>query len=853
MPNGETDVKKTELDSDKSRYSDEVVAQGKGKERLKGRLKTLKKNARERIESVLNLRTLIVIGLVTVFLGVYIYNVTSINRLGEEVRQKKELYEQLFSLVSEKKSKLEYLQRSENISSRARSPRSEYERKKDAQCKNRLILVLLIMSFALFGVIFRIFTVQILEGSVYKEKAQRQQIRVIEVKPARGDIIDREGEKLANSVRGYSFAVYLVFLNEIIESKIRSEGKQSSKISSLLALEKRRIATLFSKTFNKSEEYYLNKLKKNEKFIWLERYVPMLKSENVIAQKNKAIIAVKEEIRHYANMAGQVIGITNIDNKGVFGIEKRWDDVLRGEKGLYIYERAQKGRSRLSVEQNQIEPKKGGTVELTINMKMQEVLEGEIKQKVLKTGAQSGFGAIMNVNTGEIMGMGNYPFFDMHTRNNLTKETERNRMLTESLEPGSTFKLISLAVAIERGIVNPTDEVDCAGGEYKIYDRVVRDHEKLKKETFLYAFAKSSNIAIVKMSQHKLFTNDYFFKKIIDFGFNQKTNIDISGEVSGKVKPLSEWTGITKSWMSYGYEIQVTPIQLLAAYAAIANDGILMKPYIVKKISGIEGDVIHVGKPREVRRVVSKKVAKEIKAYLKAVVDSGTAQTAKIEGISVAGKTGTAQQYVMGSYKTGSYFSSFVGFFPVENPMYAIFIGIQNPTKGYYASYAAAPAFAEIGAKIVSVMRADEREILLSEQIQQNKEALYLDTASSVIVPDLRGLTEVEAKKLLRFHQLDYQKKDLKKALRNAEVEYVEAQGISVGTKVKIWTKVPIKLVQNEKMPNLKGFWVDRAVIVLNSLGVQSQLKNDGDIVKSQSQVAGTTISKNATCLLLLE
>jgi cell division protein FtsI (penicillin-binding protein 3) len=292
------------------------------------------------------------------------------------------------------------------------------------------------------------------------------------------------------------------------------------------------------------------------------------------------------------------------------------------------------------------------------------------------------------------------------------------------------------------------DIVFANNGAMPIYNLVIRDHEPYGNMTFREAIMYSSNIVAAKTAMEIGSSRFYTYAK--NFGFGQKTGIGMIGESPGRVRPLSNWDKTTLPWMGYGYQVMATPIQTLQAYAAIANDGEMMKPFIVKKVIGPDGRVLREYAPQKVRRVVAVETARYLgKEYFKAVVDSGTARSASVPGLSVAGKTGTARRAAGGSYANPVYVSSFVGYFPVESPRYAIIVIVENPKTAYYAATVAAPVFSSITSRMMACSEEMQKSLAL-----RSPEQNLLDAVRTVSVPDLRGLSGREVQRLLKWLDL---------------------------------------------------------------------------------------------------
>jgi len=693
----------------------------------------------------------------------------------------------------------------------------------------RLVVVFGGLIVLALGVVGRLVWVQILNAEEYRRKAQRQYEFRETVAALRGDITDRNGKRLATSLTSISFAAD----PKMVEDK---EG----------------LATLCARAFGKPKEYYLKKLNEKTRFVWLERNQSPTSAEALLSLDIDGLIIRKEAHRQYENLASQVIGFVDADNNGISGLEKQLDKYLRGKDGFLTMQRTATGKAFPAIGAPREEAIPGCRVELTIDADVQAIVEDELQQGLLKSEASAGMAIVMNVHTGEILAMANAPDFDMNNKATYTPDAVRNRAVTDAFEPGSTFKLIVATAATQHGIVQPYDKVNAQNGRYTVQNRVITDHERFGVLTFKEAIAHSSNVVAAKTAL-KL-GREKFYAMAKAFGFGEKTYIDVPGEIAGVLKPIHEWSGISLPWMAQGYEVLVTPIQLITAYAALANGGKLMKPFVVRRIIDPDGKIVESHSPVVRREVISREVAEVVKGYFKAVVDSGTGRAARIEGVSVAGKTGTAQQFEAGSYRAGKYVASFVGFFPVEQPEFAILVMMVNPTKGYYGGMAAAPVFANIGARMLSTL-GDAYRKKIAGNLAPSKEKIFLDTVKSVTVPNVCGLTAKEAKAFLRLHQLDFKRET---ELVDAEKQVVIHQGIEAGRRVPVWSKVPLTFSQAEesetgmKMPLLIGLRADRALYEVGRLGLQLELQGKSGKVVAQSPKAGEPVKQGQPCTLTL-
>jgi cell division protein FtsI (penicillin-binding protein 3) len=622
----------------------------------------------------------------------------------------------------------------------------------------RLGIVGIVMAVFFVAIVFKLLNIQVINVQKYKKKASRQYESIVKEKARRGGIFDRHGRQLAESIESISFYAD--------PRHVRNPQD---------------VAERFSGRFGKSRQYYLKQLKRKKRFIWLERNVPVARAKELMAQKMKGVGFRREQQRYYLNIAPQLIGFTDRDDKGISGLERQLNSDLEGKDGIRIFQRSATGDTYPAPEAEQIDPQSGKDVELTIDADIQGIVEDEIRQAVNSVKATAAVGIVMDVRTGEIIAMANYPAFDMNHRAVLTAQQTRNRAVTDMFEPGSTFKIVMATAATDALGWKAEDIVDGHNGVLPVYNRRIYDHEALGKITFREAITHSSNI-VAATTAMKVGART-FYRYASDLGFGRKTGIGLLGESPGKLKEIQTWDRTTLPWMGYGYQVMATPLQVLQAYAAIANDGELMRPFIIRRIVDQEGRPVKEFVPEKIRSVVQPATARYmVKEYFRAVVEKGTGVSAAVEGIPVAGKTGTAQKFT-GTYQGNRrYLSTFVGFFPVESPQYAAIVVVDEPQTAYYASAVAAPVFSRICGRAIACSREIQQRLAL-RSIEQQK----LDSIRTVAVPELKGLTGHEAERLLKWNSLEID------CSGNFDGVVVQ-QDVAPGTKVEKERKVRVKL-----------------------------------------------------------
>ncbi|MFQ5351654.1 MAG: penicillin-binding protein [Candidatus Binatia bacterium] len=395
-------------------------------------------------------------------------------------------------------------------------------------------------------------------------------------------------------------------------------------------------------------------------------------------------------------LASHVIGFTNSYAKGLEGIERVFDDEIRGRPVTVRVCRDIKGRPFYN-ESDLAGVNWGATVELTIDSNLQGIAEQELARAVAEFGAEGGSVVAIDPRSGDILAMANYPGFDPNTYYSASPDDVRNRAITDNFEPGSTMKPFLIAAALELGVVSEEDVFFCEEGSWRFGGRTIHDHHGHGDLTVPEILRYSSNICSAKIGA--LVGAEHFHKYLSWFGFGRPTGITLPGERQGQLLPPERWRDIRLATVSYGQGIGVTALQLAAAYSVLANDGVRMKPHIVRQAVDSDGTLLFRNVPEQENRVVSYEVARKVSSMLEGVVaDGGTAPRARIDGVRVAGKTGTAQQAAEGGggYIRGKWVASFVGYLPVEDPRIVIAVTVSEPKSNHYGGVVAAPVFRRV-------------------------------------------------------------------------------------------------------------------------------------------------------------
>ncbi len=576
------------------------------------------------------------------------------------------------------------------------------------------ILVLKIALLALVAVVLgRLVKIQILDAARYQEMAKRQYEVKVGLPAMRGSVYDRNGNVLVSNTRTVSYAADPKMIGD----------------------EARHVAKVFSNVFRKSESFYLEKLGSAKRFVWLERHVKPDEARRIALGDIDGVVELEEPQRlyHYDDFAGQVLGFTDIDNNGISGVELQCEEVLRGSDGFVVMQRDGLGRKRPSVDYPRVDPTDGNDVTLTLDFAYQSIVQEELKRGVEQNNAQGGMAVMLRPQTGEILAMATYPSVHPASIDANQIANFRNRPLTDMFEPGSTFKIVVASAALEDKLHKPGDTFFAENGVYHTGSRTIRDTHKYGTLSFMEAMELSSNIVMAKISDEV--GPERFFRTARDFGFGMPTGVELPGEIGGQLKRPSQWSGTTLNTMAYGYEVGVTPIQIAAAYGAIANGGVLMRPFIIRKAARKDGTMLFERSPEEIRRVVSEETARTLTSFFEGVVEQGTAKNVKLDGVRIAGKTGTAMKLGDAGYSKEDYLSSFVGYFPADDPKVVLLVMIDTPRAGqYYGGLVAGPVFKAIAGRIINLSDAVQRPEIARQYARD------IPANERVTVPDVRFL-----------------------------------------------------------------------------------------------------------------
>lgn len=562
----------------------------------------------------------------------------------------------------------------------------------------RIALTVVLLTAGFLCVVVRLFALQVVEATELSKRAERQHEKSVVLEGERGTIFDRQGRILATNVEVPS--IYA------IPSLIRDRKAVAPDLGRVLQSDARTV---------------LKRLEGNKNFVWIERKVSPAVARSVMDLGVEGIGILNESQRFYPkrNLMGHLLGFAGMDNHGLEGIELKYDPLLRGEKGWAIVERDAFGHSIFQKGSESPAPSRGNDLVLTIDEVIQHIAETELDAVMEQTLAATGSVIVMDPKTGEILAMAVRPEFNPNRMEFEQPGQWRNRAVTDSYEPGSTFKIVTASAALEEGVASPGDIFYCEEGRMVVAGGVIRDHEKEGYLTFREVIQKSSNIGMIKIAMRM--KDQQLYRHIRAFGFGEKTGIDLEGEAPGLIRDPKYWSGRSLASISIGQEVAATPLQIITAVSAIANGGALMRPHLVSEIRDPDGRMIKSFPPEIKRLAVSPQTAGKMMSILEGTVsENGTGEKAAIPGYRVAGKTGTAQKIDPATkrYSIQDTVSSFVGIVPAEDPRIVVLVVVDNPKGESWGGVVAAPVFKKIAEQVLRYLgvppRTQERIVLTS-------------------------------------------------------------------------------------------------------------------------------------------
>ncbi len=630
--------------------------------------------------------------------------------------------------------------------------------------QRRLIVLQGLLLILLLVVGVRFYDLQVRQHEYFQQKAKRQYQQRVKLVARRGTIFDRNRHELAVSVDADS--IYA----------IPSQFKDQSRIDQLAAV------------LGQSPKKLKNKLTGSRSFVWLKRKLTPKQANAVRSLNLSGIGFLKESRRYYPQkqLAANLLGFVGTDNQGLEGIELYHEDWLKGQ--IREVDVGTEAESRTDF--NQPASTQGFDLILTLDKTIQYIAQTELAGACRKFGAQNGVVIVMDPQTGELLAVASEPSFNPNSFAEYSPDSWRNRAITDCYEPGSVLKVFTAAAALEERLFSPQDKLWCEQGKIKVAGHTIRDNASYGKLSFSRVIEVSSNVGAVKIGL--ALGRKRLYGYLHRFGFGAVTSIDLTGERSGILRPLSGWSKMSSGSISIGQELSVTPLQLVRAVSAIANGGLLLQPEIVKQVwNSQQQKTVKEYKKQQVKRVLSTSTCKKLTSIMVNVVEQGTGKLAGLAQYKVAGKTGSAQQIdpATGNYAEDKWVAWFLGFVPADNPRLAIVVMLAEPQRGKWASVMAAPLFGRIA--------------------QGSLE--YLGVAADRLSPD---------------------KKRVKKNIGDLKI-------VKSGA-----SKVKTKLIA---LPDLRGKSIRRVVAELAANGLQLEMQGTGRAV-AQYPEPGSRLSPGSIC-----
>lgn len=515
---------------------------------------------------------------------------------------------------------------------------------------------------------------QIYRGEWLQDQAEGQVKEKLTVQGKRGTIYDAQHQAMAVSIETFSVAAY--------PGRIQNKARAASRLAKAMGMKRSSV---------------LRKLTSGRPFVWLKRQATPKVSDAVRDLGIKGVDFIPEHNRFYPNttLAAQVLGFTGIDGHGLEGVEFFYDRELNGGKQTITILKDALGRG-FDADQLASLRQSGNNLVLTLDRNIQYIAEQALSEAVKKYKAKSGMALVMNPKTGALLAVAHNPVFNPNTYRKFNRATWRNRAITDPFEPGSTMKIFSVAAALETGKMGPSTIFYCENGSYTIGGHAVNDTKSHGWLSVQQIIKYSSNIGAVKMIEK--IGGRTLFDGLKEFGFGQRTRIDSPGESPGSLSHYKRWTVVDTGAIAFGQGISVTALQLITGVSALANDGLMMRPYIVQAVTDPNGRLLRNVEPHSVRQVVTAETARTVRRIMRTVITpGGTGIEADLDGYEVCGKTGTAQKIdENGRYAPNKYVASFVGFAPAKQPALAVLVIVDEPKDIYYGGLVAAPAFKKI-------------------------------------------------------------------------------------------------------------------------------------------------------------
>jgi cell division protein FtsI/penicillin-binding protein 2 len=683
--------------------------------------------------------------------------------------------------------------------------------------RSRVLVAAAGLLIGLLALWLRIGWLQVGMHGYYEGRADRNQEQRVLLRPGRGNLLDRNGRLMARDLLTYSISA--------APREMKSPRQVARQLASILGRDARRLERDFAA---------------RPRFLWVERRVAPEIGQKIADLKIRGVYLSPETRREYpfGVASAEIIGRTNLDNQGVDGLELQLDEKLRGRPGWATMFRDGRGRAHAPVNGMTRAPLDGMDAVLTLDADLQAIVETHLAKAVDTLNARRGFAMFLDPATGEVLAAVTVP--------HLEPGKARNWNFTDTFEPGSTFKVVVAGAVLEENLARPDQvfEASATGAAPMVPGTIFHDTHHEARYRFFDAVRWSSNIVMGRLGL--LLGAERLYRYATALGFGSITGIEFPGEAGGKLRSPDRWSPRSTPTIAIGHELSVTPLQLTLAYAAIANGGVLMRPSLVRELRDANGGVAQTFSPSAAQRVFSASTCASLRSMLTAVVDSGTARSARIPGYAIAGKTGTAQKYdaAAHTYGKGLYVSSFAGFAPAENPSLVGVVVIDEPRgKHYYGGDVAAPVFKRVIVDLMGLPRAPLRGP--SSQV-----AMRPPAPAPVTVPDVALLPRLAAERALCA--LTLHGRFIGNGPRVITQEPAAGTAVERGARVDVYLAAGTDSAETT-MPDLTGLaWRD-AMRELNRRQVTIASFQGHGLVIGQSPPAGTPLPLTSPCVLRCE
>jgi cell division protein FtsI/penicillin-binding protein 2 len=608
----------------------------------------------------------------------------------------------------------------------------------EATLRNRIVLLVIAVALATVTIGFRLYQVQLVQSEELRQRARSQHETTVDIGGRRGAIVDRHGRELAVSVDTSSLYAHP---HRFKDDDAR--GRAAKQVGKLLGLNRREL---------------LKKLSSDRPFVWVRRRLDpetteKLRALDVLAENAEAFGLQQEPKRFYprGRLAVHVVGFSNIDQVGVEGVERQFNDILQGDSARYLASKDGLGGKLLQL----IRPprKQPEDLVLSIDASIQHIAERELDRAMRATRAHAASAVVLDPATGQLLALANRPTADPNRYGGSTPEGRRNRAVVDIYEPGSTFKIVTAAAVLERRLVSPDRRYDCENGSILVAGHRIGDHRPFGVLSFREIIENSSNIGMLKIC--RALRPAQFFETITSFGFGGRLGVELPGEREGLLRPVERWSALSAPSISFGQEIGVTALQMVSAFGTVANDGVMVPPRVVLGTRDADGSLSSFAAP-EPRRIISGRAARTLVGMLEGVVERGTGNRARVGAYRLAGKTGTAQKAMpSGGYSPTDYVASFGGFGPLEEPRLAVFVMLDSPDGPIHqGGQVAAPVFRRILSDALTYLRVEPDRDLEPPRRRPVPSAHAPRAAGRLAtppgqVPDVRGLSLREAVSVL--------------------------------------------------------------------------------------------------------